>query len=504
MMRKASNFRWMVCSLLFFATMVNYLDRQVLSLTWKDFIAPGFHWTDNDYGTITACFSLVYAVCNLFAGRFVDWLGTRRGYLWAIFIWSAAACLHALCGHGTVLLVDGIASVEALHALESGSAIALSVASVSVWLFLGCRCFLALGEAGNFPAAIKVTAEYFPKKDRAFATSVFNAGSSIGALIAPVTIPPIAQKWGWEAAFVAIGALGFVWMGFWQFLYRSPDESAHVNAEELAYITCDEGSGTADGREACSHASENTIGFLRLFSFRQTWAIVIVRLLTDGGWWFFLFWTPGYLSDQFGYTSASGMGMALVMTIYIIVTGLSVWLCRLPGRIMGRLDAASFEARLSAMLLYAALPLLALFVQPLGRCSAWFPAILIGIVCAGHQAWSANTYSIVGDLFPKSTIATLTGIAQFAGGIGCFVVNKASGMLFTFAERQGNSFSFCGFDGKSGGYMIVFCWCAISYIMGWFCLKFLTSHQRFASKACSKSSCVSNKKENKKMKGNRK
>ena len=233
---KKTNFRWMICSLLFFATTVNYLDRQVLSLTWKDFISPEFHWTDADYGIITGYFSLIYAFCNLFAGKFIDWMGTKKGYMWAIFIWSLAACLHAACGWGTVQFVDGVESVSAMRALETGSAVALSVASVSVWLFLGCRCFLALGEAGNFPAAIKVTAEYFPPKDRAFSTSIFNAGSSVGALAAPATIPLIAEHCGWEMAFIIIGALGFVWMGFWQFLYKKPSENPRVNAAELAYI----------------------------------------------------------------------------------------------------------------------------------------------------------------------------------------------------------------------------------------------------------------------------
>ena len=210
---KKTNWRWVICSLLFFATTVNYLDRQVLSLTWKDFIALEFHWSDSDYGTITGFFSLFYAAVSLFAGKFIDWMGSRKGYLWAIFVWSLAACLHAGCGWVT-MKYEGLDSIEALRAVESGSALALSVASVSVWLFLGCRALLAVGESGNFPAAIKVTAQYFPKMDRAFATAIFNAGASVGALAAPLCIPVLAKLWGWEMAFLIIGALGFVWMGF--------------------------------------------------------------------------------------------------------------------------------------------------------------------------------------------------------------------------------------------------------------------------------------------------
>ena len=472
---KMSNFRWMICSLLFFATTVNYLDRQVLSLTWKDFIAPEFHWTDADYGVITGYFSLIYAICNLFAGKFVDWMGTKKGYMWAIFIWSLAACLHAFCGWGTLHLVDGVDSIAAMKTLETGSALALSVASVSVWLFLGCRCMLALGEAGNFPAAIKVTAEYFPKKDRAFATSIFNSGSSVGALAAPALIPLIARFWGWEMAFIIIGALGFVWMGFWQFLYRKPAENPRVNAAELAYVSQDEGTAEA---QAAAPEHEKSLGYLRCFRLRHTWSLVLGRFLTDGVWWFFLFWTPGYLSDQFGYRSDSGMGMALIVTLYAIVTFVSIYLCKLPTWFVDRRGMNPYEGRMIAMFIFACLPLLALGAQPLGAYSAWWPAILIGLACAGHQAWSANVYSVVGDMFPKSSIATLTGIAQCAAGLGSFTVNLGAGWLFTYAAERGEAFAFAGYAGKPAGYMIVFCYCAVAYVIGWTCMKALVPHYK--------------------------
>ncbi len=472
---KMSNFRWMICSLLFFATTVNYLDRQVLSLTWKDFIAPEFHWTDADYGIITGYFSLIYAICNLFAGKFVDWMGTKKGYMWAIFIWSLAACLHAACGWGTVQLVDGVSSVAAMRAVQTGSALALSVASVSVWLFLGCRCLLALGEAGNFPAAIKVTAEYFPKKDRAFATSIFNSGSSVGALIAPALIPLIARYWGWETAFIIIGALGFIWMGFWQFLYRKPAANPRMNAAELAYVSQDE--GTAEAQTAASEEGKS-LGYLRCFRLRHTWSLVLGRFLTDGVWWFFLFWTPGYLSDQFGYRSDSGMGMALIVTLYAIVTFVSIYLCKLPTWFVDRRGMNPYEGRMIAMFVFACFPLLALGAQPLGAHSAWWPAILIGLACAGHQAWSANVYSVVGDMFPKSSIATLTGIAQCAAGLGSFTINLGAGRLFTYAAERGEAFAFAGYTGKPAGYMIVFCYCAVAYVIGWSCMKALVPHYK--------------------------
>ena len=469
---KKSNFRWVICLLLFVATAVNYLDRQVLSLTWKDFIAPEFHWTDNDYGTITAVFSIVYAICNLLAGKFIDKLGTRKGYLWAIFIWSLGACLHAGCGVGT-------------EALKSVGFVSMMGVTASVWLFLACRAVLALGEGGNFPAAVKVTAEYFPKKDRAFATSIFNSGSSIGALVAPLSIPLIAKWWGWEMAFIVIGALGFVWMGFWIFYYKKPSENPRVNAAELEYINQDEG---VDMRCRCRKEETSTldlhleptpkISYLKAFSLRQTWALVLGRFLTDGVWWFFLFWTPGYLSDQFGYKSSDGMGMVLIFTLYAIVTFVSIYLCKLPTYMVDRKGMNPYEGRMVAMFVFACFPLLALGAQPLGAMSAWWPAILIGLACAGHQAWSANVYSVVGDMFPKSTIGTLTGIAQFAAGCGSFMVNKCAGVLFTYSANQGEAFSFCGYSGKPAGYMIVFAYCAGAYLIGWTCMKSLVPHYK--------------------------
>ena len=458
---KKTNFRWVICSLLFFATTVNYLDRQVLSLTYKDFIAPVFGWSDNDYGTITAVFSIIYAICNLFAGKFIDWLGTKKGYLWAIFVWSLGACLHAGCGAGT-------------SALKTVGFFGMMGVTTSVWLFLCCRAVLALGEAGNFPAAIKVTAEYFPKKDRAFATSIFNAGSSVGALAAPLSIPIIAEHCGWEMSFIIIGALGFLWMGFWMWLYRKPAENPRVNAAELAYISQDEAAGTdgASGGPGSSPA-EKKISYIKAFSLPQTWALVIGRFLTDGVWWFFLFWTPSYLSDQFGYKSSDGMGMALIFTLYAIVTFVSIYLCKIPTYMVDKRGMNPYEGRMVAMFIFACFPLMTLAAQPLGAYSAWWPAILIGLACAGHQAWSANVYSVVGDMFPKSTIGTLTGIAQFAAGCGSFLVNKSAGALFTYAENQGEAFAFLGYTGKPAGYFIVFGYCAVAYIVGWTCMKTL-------------------------------
>ena len=484
--QKMTNFRWTICALLFLATTVNYMDRQVLSLTWKEFISPEFHWTDANYGLITAVFSIVYAVANLIAGRFIDWMGTKKGYLWAIGVWSAGACLHAACGIGTESYFHWFKGIDmaSAHALvEATGDIAVAIATVSVWFFLAARTILALGEAGNFPAAIKVTAEYFPKRDRAYATSIFNAGSAVGALIAPFTIGPLAKffqglGWGngWEMAFIIIGALGFVWMGFWIFLYKEPAQNPHVNAAELAYIEQDNDSEESAREKAETEDSETaTIPFWQCFMYPQTWAVFFGKFLTDGVWWFFLFWTPAYITDVFKLSTSEGEGMLMIFVLYLI-TMLSIYGGKLPSIFI---DSAArkgividpYKARMKAMFIFALFPLLALLAQPLSSVSNWLPIIIIGIAGAAHQSWSANIYSVVGDMFPKSTIATIIGIGGMAGGIGSFLINLCSGTLFDYAAQT--NMSFMSFEGKPAGYFIVFCICGVAYLLGWCIMKLL-------------------------------
>ena len=465
-----TNWRWWLCSLLFVATTVNYLDRQVLSLTYEDFIKPEFHWTDNDYGTITSLVSIFYAIACLFAGKFVDWMGTKKGYLISIGVWSFGAVLHAACGIATTWFVSGVDSVSAMKAVEAGSNVALAVSTTSVYLFLLCRGILALGEAGNFPAAIKTTAEYFPKKDRAFATSIFNAGASVGALVAPLLIPPLATHLGWEWAFIIIGGLGFIWMFFWQFMYDKPEQSKHVNEAELAYIHQD------DAEEAAAKAAaaqEKSIPLAQCFKFKQTWAFIAGKFFTDGVWWFFLFWAPSYFKNECGAPVTTGFGQALIFTLYAIVTVISIFGGYLPKLFVEKRGMNPYAGRMLAMLLFAFFPLAALFAQPLSGFSPWWPAILIGIAGAGHQAWSANLFSTIGDMFPKGAVASITGIGAMAGGIGSMIIQKSAGWLFTWSEAQGTAFSFLGFDGKSAGYFIVFCFCGIAYLIAWSIMKSL-------------------------------
>lgn len=472
---KMSNYRWVICLLLFLATAVNYMDRQVLSLTWKDFIAPEFHWTDTHYGYITAIFSLVYAIANLFAGRFIDWMGTRKGYLWTIFVWSIGACMHAACGWLTQfsLGIDG-----SIGLLQATGAIASTIAITSVYFFIAARIILAVGEAGNFPVAIKVVAEYFPKKDRAYATSIFNAGATIGALIAPLSIPSLARYFkdlgignGWEMAFIAIGALGFIWMGFWVFLYKKPEENPRVNAAELTYISQDNNETAVTEANGSKDDFDNQkISFLQCFKYRQTWAVFFGKFLTDSVWWFFLFWTPAYISDVYGFSSDTPTAQMLIFVLYAI-TMLSIYGGKLPTIIINRTGRDPYAARMKAMFVFSLFPLLALFAQPLGNISYWLPIIIIGIAGAAHQSWSANIYTVVSDMFPKSTIGTIVGIGGMAGGVSSFIINIASGVLFDYAQET--QMTFLGFEGKAAGYFIIFCLCSVSYLAAWIVMKAL-------------------------------
>ena len=495
--QKMTNYRWAICALLFFATTVNYLDRQVLSLTWKDFIAPEFHWNDNDYGWITSIFSLVYAISMLFAGRFIDWMDTKKGFLWAIFIWSIGACLHAFCGIATAGFAEGQwlgfkGAAELLKAAEHVG----PIISISVYLMIFARIVLAIGEAGNFPAAIKATAEYFPKKERAFATSIFNFGAAAGALIAPVTIPSIAVAWGWEWAFIIIGASGFAWMAFWVFVYKKPEKNPHVNKTELEYILQDKEDAVEEGKD------EKKLSWGQCFKFKQTWSFAVGKFMTDGVWWFLLFWVPAYLSDVFGYTSDTPEAKIAIFTIYAI-TILSIIGGWLPSFFVNKKGMEPYAGRMRSMLIFAFIPLLVLLAQPLGMyffakdyapiIFLGIPVIIIGLAGAAHQSWSANIFSTVSDMFPKSAVATVTGIGGMAGGIGSFIINKSSGSLFTYASgttmlngeevemtkdllHAGAEFvrpamTFAGFEGKPAGYFIIFCVCAVAYLVGWIVMK---------------------------------
>ena len=268
-------------------------------------------------------------------------------------------------------------------------------------------------------------------------------------------------------AFIVIGALGFIWMGMWVFMYTTPDKSKHVNAAELAYIEQDK---DEDGGIVKTEEEEKKIGFLQCFSYKQTWAFIAGKFMTDGVWWFFLFWTPSYLNTQFGIKTSDPLGMALIFTLYA-VTMLSIYGGKLPTIFINRLGLNPYAARMKAMLIFAFFPLVVLLAQPLGTISPWFPVILIGIGGAAHQSWSANIFSTVGDMFPKSAIASITGIGGMAGGVGSMILQKVAGNLFVYADET--QMTFMGFEGKPAGYFIIFCVCSVAYLIGWVIMKAL-------------------------------
>ena len=468
---KMTNYRWMICAMLFFATTVNYLDRQVLSLTWKDFIAPEFHWTNIHYGYITTFFQGFYALCMLFAGRFIDWMDTKKGFLWAIGVWSVGACLHAYCGIATSGIVAEKWFVGFEGAKEAIAAVGNvgKIINVSVILFIFARGVLALGEAANFPAAIKTTAEYFPKKDRGFSTSIFNSGAQIGALIAPLSIPVIAKYYGWEMSFIIIGALGFIWMGFWVFIYKKPEVNPKVNKAELAYIHSDEAAENIIKKET-EKTQTRKLSFADCFKYKQTWSFAIGKFMTDGVWWFYLFWAPAYLSSVYKMPSYDPKAQIAIFTLYGI-SMLSLIGGYLPTYFIEKKKMNPYAGRMRAMLIFAFLPLLVLFAQPLGHISYWVPIIIIGIAAAAHQAWSANIFSSVSDMFPKSSIATIVGIGGMAGGVGGMIISLGSGILFDYSIES--NLNYLGYKGIEAGYFIVFSFCAVAYLIGWIIMKSL-------------------------------
>lgn len=440
------NYRWTICALLFFATTVNYLDRQVLSLL-KPHLEEIFGWTNSDYADIAAVFQFTYAISMLFAGRIIDKLGTKKGYAWAIVIWSIGAIIHALA----IPLGEGIATVLGF--------VGIGAISVSMAGFMFSRAVLGFGESGNFPAAIKATAEYFPKKERSFATGIFNSGSNVGAILAPLTVPFIAKHWGWEAAFLLIGAVGFLWLIFWLKLYERPEKQNRLSAEELAYINSDEAENEAPLKEGV--AAEAKVAWFKLLAYKQTWAFTIGKFMTDGVWWFFLFWLPAYLKDQYGMIDTQVMiplAVLYSMTMFGSIGG--GWF---PMYFIKR-GYEAYDGRMRAMLLIALFPLVVLAAQPLGHITFWIPVILIGIGASAHQAWSANIFTTVSDMFPKKAVGSVVGIGGMAGGIGGVLITKLGGYLFDKYKALGHI---------ETGYTIMFTICAVAYLVAWAIMKTL-------------------------------
>jgi ACS family hexuronate transporter-like MFS transporter len=444
------NYRWTVCALLFFATTINYLDRQVLSLLAPS-LSKEFGWSNTDYANIAATFQFIYALAMLLVGRVIDRIGTKRAYTFAILVWSLGAVIHAY----SIAVGNAVNSVF--------GALGLAAVPASIAGFMVARAVLALGEAGNFPAAIKATAEYFPKKERSFATGIFNSGANIGAILAPLTVPVIASIWGWEAAFIWIGAIGFIWIAFWSTLFDEPSRQRRLGKDELAYINADT---DAEADVAASEAPARKVSWFQLLRCRPTWAFAFGKFMTDGVWWFFLFWLPKYLSAKYAM-AATDLVIPLAVLYSMTMVG-SIGGGWLPAWFIKRGDSV-YAGRMKAMLAIAVFPLVVLLAQPFGYLGYWVPVLLIGVGASAHQAWSANLFTTVSDMFPKHSVASVVGIGGLAGGIGGVLLTKLGGWLFDYYGALGE---------VQTGYMIMFAICATAYLIAWGVMKALVpAHQ---------------------------
>ncbi|HWB92120.1 MAG TPA: MFS transporter [Puia sp.] len=408
-MQAIGRYRWVIVTLLFFATTINYLDRQVIGLL-KDYLARDLHWSEKDYGRIVTAFSAAYAIGLVVLGRMTDRIGTRAGYTVSVTIWSLAAIAHAFV---TTTLGFGAA-----------------------------RTTLGLGEGGNFPAAIKVVAEWFPKKERAFATGIFNSGSNIAAVIGPFLVMWIYYRYGWQAAFIWTGSIGFVWLIFWAIFYAIPARQRWLTRAEYEYISSDEVDGDAEsgGRE-------------RVMSLRQTWALITGRFFTDPVWWFYLFWIPSYLNTTFSLNLQSSW--VYVSIIYIVASLGSI----LGGYLSGWLIKNGWEvykARKAAMLLYALCVVPVIFIRFTTSIGA--AVSLISLAAAAHQAWGANIFTVVSDVFPKSAVSTVVGISGMGGCVGGILFPLMVGRVLEHFRLLGQ---------LRGGYDIVFIFCGSLYLVAW-------------------------------------
>jgi MFS transporter, ACS family, hexuronate transporter len=402
---KPTNVRWTIVALLFFATTINYIDRQVIGLL-KPFIQDDLHWDEADYGNIVAAFQFAYAIGMLISGRLLDRFGTRIGYNLSILVWSIAASIHALMR--------------------------------SVFGFGAARALLGLGEAGNFPAAVKTIAEWFPKRDRAFATGIFNSGSTIGAIVAPIIVAFVTLQFGWKWAFLVTGSLGFVWLSFWFAFYRKPSEHKRVNALELEYI----GSGEA--------VTEKSMSWGSLLRYKQTYAICFSRLVTDWVWWFFLFWMPDYLNKtQHMDIKGSVLPIIVIYTMASFGGILGGWL---SSRFIKAGRSVDF-ARKTTILICALLVLPLMFLSQLSH--LWPVVLLIGMAAAAHQGWASNIYTVVSDIYPKNAVGTVIGMSGFGGALfGAFSAAFVGWMLQV-----------------TGSYTLIFILASSTYLIAWLTLK---------------------------------
>jgi len=443
---KVGRHRWTICALIFAATTINYLDRNVLGLLKDTLSTAGVFGAaghqEKNYSIVVICFQVAYAAGLVLAGKIIDKVGTKSGYAYSLIGWSCAAIGHAL-GHHT-------------------------------WSFGFWRAALGVSEAGNFPAANKAVAEWFPKKERAFATGLYNSGANIGSIVAPLTVPYIARAWGWEWAFILTGAVGLIWLGFWYSTYNLP--AAKLQSGKLLQAEYEFIHGDADEQAAEKSAGTGAkISWFKLLTFRQTWAFVVGKFMTDPIWWFFLFWLPtflngensrklkAYLASNPGYAGKEAdipghlswpLAVALIYTISGVGSILGGWL---PKKfINGGMDAN--QARKLSMFIYALFPLSVLFASRLGAINTWLAVGTIAIACSAHAAWSANIFTTVSDMFPKRVVASVTGIGGMAGAVGGILIAYAAGLLLQHYQNLGK---------REVGFSILFVVCGLAYITAW-------------------------------------
>ena len=444
---QVGKYRWTICSLVFFATTVNYLDRNVLGLLKPVLSADGVFGPDKaaqelNYSTVVICFQLAYAIGMVLAGRLIDWVGTKAGYAYSLIGWSVAAIGHAF-GHHT-------------------------------WSFGFWRAALGFTESGNFPAANKTIAEWFPKKERALATGLYNSGANVGAIVAPLSVPYIAEWWGWEWAFILTGVVGLIWIYFWYTMYDSP--AAKLKKGQLSQAEYDLIHSDKDEQaEEASAVGQPKVSWGRLLTFRQTWAFVLGKFLTDPIWWFYMFWLPAFLNEENTRKVSAYMAAhpdftgekstvpgfiswtLAVAVVYTIATGGSIFGGWLPKYFVnGGMDPN--KARKLSMFIFSLFPLSVLAASRLGEINTWLAVGTIAIACAAHQAWSANIFTTVSDMFPKRTVASVTGIGGMAGGLGGILIARAAGLLLAH---------YIAIDKVEVGYGILFVICGSAYIVAW-------------------------------------
>jgi MFS transporter, ACS family, hexuronate transporter len=413
--------RWVVCALLFFATTINYVDRQIIGILKSTLVAQ-FGWQDERiYAAIVFSFQLAYAIGLLLAGRVMDKLGTRRGLALAVLLWSVAAMAHA----GAHLFPWLKVPTVNLDAKTGLSIVLLSGAAAG---FALARFLLGVAEAGNFPAAIKTVAEWFPRKERAFATGIFNSGSNVGAVVTPLTVPWIASNWGWEWAFLITGATGFIWLVFWLRSYHTPEEHPRLSDAERAHIRSD------------PPESITPVRWAALVPHRQTWAFSIGKFMTDPIWWLYLFWIPDFLNRNHGL-NLSSIGLPLVV-IYLVADVGSIGGGWLSSSLIKRGFSVN-RARKTAMLVCALAVVPIVFASRTS--SLWVAVALVSLAAAAHQGWSANLFTLVSDTFPRRAVGSVVGLGGMAGAVGGMMISIVVGEVLQRTQSYVPIFLIAGF-----------------------------------------------------------